>query len=336
VSLRHRPMRPKDVAECARIIASHSVIGPRYGSAIADLRPAWLRVLHSESKRAVVIEEVNGSQATICFVGVSVFVGDDFVREIKSSPLFWFGPQLATRIMRGDSPLLSDRQVREANSCGGLTMITWEGCIHPDFEKHSEIYRMIISLFIEEHRGYLWKEVIASQMESLERLQWTIKTGGLLWQPEYGRYIESLEMDPREFIRKPHIVGMTKEIERRRPGSWVGALFDYRPPQIGFSRSEQRLLLSALSGRTAEELSNDLGVSGSTIKNTWRSIYNRAASRLPGLFLDDSQADGRVSERGKEKRRHLLAYLRDHPEELRPVSQALLRQAADQQQRSRS
>jgi hypothetical protein len=324
VALQHRPMRPKDVAECARIIAMHPVIGPRYGSAIADLRPAWLRLLKSEAKRAVVIEEVNRSHATICFVGVSVFVGDDFVRELKTPPLLWFGPQLAKRIMRGDSPLLSDRQVREANACGGLTMITWEGCIRPDFEKHSEIHRMILSTFIEEHRGYLWQEVIASQLESVERLQWTIKTGGLLWNPKCGQYIESFKINPREIIRKPHIVGVTRKIDQSRPGSWVGALFDYHPPQIGFSRGEQRLLLSALSGRTDEELSNDLGTSFSTIKNTWRSIYNRTTSCFPGLFLDHSQADVRISERGKEKRRHLLAYLRDHPEELRPVSQKLL------------
>jgi hypothetical protein len=330
MGLRHRPMRPKDVGECARIIAAHPVIGPRYGSAIADLRPAWLRLLKSEAKRAMVIEEVYRSHATICFVGVSVFVDDDFVRELKTPPLFWFGPELAKRIMRGNSPLLSDSQVREANSSGGLTMITWEGCIRPDFEKHSEIHRMLLSVFIEEHRGYLWKEAIASQLESIERLEWTIKTGGLLWNPKCGTYIDSLEIDPLEIIRKPHIVGVTREIERRRPGSWVGALFDYHPPQIGFSRGEQRLLLSALSGRTDDEISNDLGTSLSTIKNTWRSIYNRATSCLPELFQDHSQADVGIPERGKEKRRHLLAYLRDHPEELRPISRKLLQQASTQ------
>jgi hypothetical protein len=270
----------------------------------------------------MVIEEVNRSHATICFVGVSVFVSDDFVRELKTSPLFWFGPELAKRILRGDSPLLFDKQVRKANSIGGLTMITWEGCIRPGFENHSEIHRRIINVFIEEHRGYLWKEVIASQLESVERLQWTIKTGGLFWNLESGKYLESSEIDPQKIIRKPHIVGVTREIERSRPGSWVGSLFDYHPPQIGFSRGEQRLLLSALPGRTDDELSSDLGASLSTIKNTWRSIYNRAVSGLPELFLDHTEA-----KRGKEKKRRLLAYLRNHPEELRPFSRKLLKQA---------
>lgn len=320
MDIRYRPMRPKDVAECTEIIAAHPIIGPRYGSAIANLRPAWLRLLECEAKCAAVFEEMDRSRARICFVGVSVFVSDDFVRELKRAPLFWFGPELARRILRGDSPLLSDRQVREANSCGGLNLLVWEGCIHPDYEKNGEIYRKSISAFIEEHRGFLWKELIAQQIESLERLHWTVDTGGLIWNPESGRYVKSLEKDPRKILREPHILGVTSEIDRSRPGSWVGTLFDYHAPQIGFSRGEQKLLLSALSGRTDEEVSGDLGASLSTVKNRWRAIYNRAMSCLPELFLDQSQTDGRMSERGKEKKRHLLAYLRDHPEELRPLS----------------
>ena len=328
-------MQPKDVAECAGIIASQPHIGPRYGSAISDLGPAWLRLLGCEAVNAMVIEEVIGSQVTICFVGVSLFVNDDFVRELKDPPQFWFGPELARRTMRGNSPALSDRQVREANSNGGLNSVTWEGCIRPGFESHLELHRKVIGVFIEQHRGYRCKEAISSQIESVERFLWVLKTGGLLWDTKHGRYVDSLEKDPSEIIRAPHILGVTREIEHERPGTWVGALFEYHPPKIGFSRGEQKLLLSALSGRTDQELSDHLGVSVSTVKNTWRSIYNRSASCLPELFLDPSQADARISERGKEKKRPLLSYLRDHPEELRPVSRKHLQQSAAQQGLSR-
>jgi hypothetical protein len=335
MGLQDRPMQPKDVAECARIIAAHPVIGLRYGSAISDLGPAWLRLLGCEAMNAIVIEEVDGSRATICFVGVSVFVCDEFVRELKTPPQFWFGPELARRVMRGDSPLLSDRQVREANSYGGLNTITWEGCICPGFESHAELHRKVVSVFIEEHRGYLCKEAISSQMESVERLLWVLKTGGLLWDTKHDLYIDSLEKHPSEIISDPHILGVTRKIEQNRPGTWVGALFDYHPPKLGFSQGEQRLLLSALHGGTDQELSDHLGVSVSTVKNTWRSIYNRTASCLPELFLDQSQGDARISERGKEKKRPLLSYLRNHPEELRPVSRKHLQQAVAQQGLSR-
>lgn len=330
MGLRYRPMRPKDVRECAEIIAAHAVIGPRYGSAIADLRPAWRRLLSCEAKRATVFEQVERSQATICAVGVSVFVHDDFVRELKTPPLFWFGPELVKRILRGDSPILSDKQLQKANSCGGLNLLVWEGCIRAAFEKDGEIHRGIMSAFIEEHRGFLWKEVISSQMESEERLQWTLAGGGArLWDPANARYVDSLHQDPKEIMREPHILGLTRNT-KLWGGSWVDVLFDYHPPRCCFSRSEQRLLLLALSGGTDEELSDGVRTSLSTIKNTWRSIYNRAASRLPELFPDHSKTGVRSPERGKEKRRALLAYLREHSEELRPVSQKLLQQTATQ------
>jgi hypothetical protein len=55
-----------------------------------------------------------------------------------------------------------------------------------------------------------------------------------------------------------------------------------------------------------------------------------ARSLLPELIPDNPQADERSSKRGKEKKRRLLAYLRDHPEELRPFSRKLLQQASIQ------
>jgi hypothetical protein len=141
--------------------------------------------------------------------------------------------------------------------------------------------------------------------------------------------VESLEKTPREIIKEPHVVGVTRGIEQKRTGSWVGGLFEYHPPQFGFSRGEQRLLLSALSGQTDMELSDELGTSLSPVKSTWRSIYNRVASRLPELVPDDSQTNAQNSDRGRQKRRCLLTYLHEHLEELRAVSQKLLRVAVN-------
>jgi hypothetical protein len=336
MGLKHRPMRPKDVAECAEIIALHPVLGPRYGGrAKPDLLRAWLQLLGSEAMKAAVFEEPEGARLAIRGFGISVFVTDNFVRELKTPPLFWFGPELARRILRGDSPVLSEKQIREANSKEGLNLVVWEALPRPGFDQRNDIYHLMVTSFIEMHRGFLWKEMITAQVESAERLRWALDAGGLLWSPSRSRYAHSSEGKHQEVIRRPHIVGVTRDVEFGRAGSWVGTLFDYHTPQIGFSRGEQKLLLSALSGGTDKEVHDDLGASLSTVKNTWRSIYNRAALRLPELFVDQSKMDVRSFERGKEKKRHLLAYLREHPEELRPVSRKLLRQAVAQQGLSR-
>jgi hypothetical protein len=329
VTIRHRPMEPKDVRECADIVAAHPVIGPRYGSQIGDLSKAWLRLLACEAGNTTVFQESGDPRAPICFVGISMFVTDDFLRELKVPPLRWIGPELMRRILGDDWPVLSGRQFREANSLGGLNLLTWEGCMRPEFETNIEILRLVMSGFIEVHSGFLLKEVISSQVESVQRLRWTLQTGGLLWNPVSGCYQKCCNNeDLEEIVRNPHILGTSRTAELDNQESWnatwVGSLFDYHPPRCGFRPSEQRMLLMALGGGTDDELSQELGVSIPTVKKMWLSVYRRVDQNLPEVNPNHPQPDGELTQRGKEKKRHLLNYLRKHPEELRPVSQKLL------------
>jgi hypothetical protein len=320
VALRWRPMESKDVAGCAEVIAAHPVIGPRYGPALKDLGQAWLRLLGSEALTTAVFEEVERGRATLAGVGVGVFVRDNFISELKNPPQFWFGPELTKRILNGNSPVLSDREVREANSGEGLTELVWETLPGPRFAKSSELYHLMGRAYIEIHRGYRLKEMITSQAESPERLQWAVDAGGLYWEPRSARYVKSLKKGTEKFAQKPHIVGITRELELGRPGSWVGSLFDYHPPRFYFSAGEQRLLISAISSPTgtSQALAKKLGVSLPTIKKMWLTIYNRVAEHAPDWITKGAKS-GPETKRGKEKRRLLLAYLQEHPEELRPV-----------------
>ena len=168
----------------------------------------------------------------------------------------------------------------------------------------------------------MWKEIRASSAESVERLQWILYSEGRLWDPAAGRYVEAVERNLQEVVGEPHIVGITRDIARARQGNWIDAMFHYRPPQVGFSRAEQLLLLTTLRNEAAgadQELAAALGVSMPTVKKMWLSIYRRAAS-LSELAPDGCEQGHEPVHRGKEKRRRLLAYLRNHPEELRPLS----------------
>jgi hypothetical protein len=163
MSLGWRPMEPEDVAECAEIIAAHPVIGPRYGSAIKDLGRAWHRLLGSEAMTTAVFEEVDRGRAHLAGVGVGVFVRDEFIREMKTPRQFWVGPELTKRILNGNSPVLSDKEVREANSGEGLNELVWETITGPSYAKRTEIYHLMGSAYIEIHRGFRLKEMITSQ-----------------------------------------------------------------------------------------------------------------------------------------------------------------------------
>src|ERR1700722_1237164 len=320
MSLRWRPMKPKDVAGCAALIASHPVIGPRYGPALQDLGRAWLRLLGSEAMTTAIFEEVENGRANLAGVGVGVFVHDEFVREIKTRPQFWIGPELVKRVLNGNSPVLSDHQVREANSGQGLNELVWETLLGPKFAGRTELYHLMGGTYIEIHRGFRLKEMITSQAESPQRLQWAADAGGLYWDAQAARYVKSLKKGAEVFAHQPHIVGITRELEFGRPGSWVGSLFDYRPPRFYFSGSEQRLLVHSISERTETNavLARQLGVSLPTVKKMWLSIYDRVAEHAPELMAAEGESAS-DTKRGKEKRRRLLGYLQQHPEELRPV-----------------
>src|ERR1700753_94263 len=105
-------MQPGDVHEAAEIIAQHPVIGLRYGSAIEDLATAWLRALSSEAAHGFVLHSEENDDTPIYGLNFTTIVNDDFVRELKTPPHFWVGPELTKRIVRGNSPLPTEKQLR--------------------------------------------------------------------------------------------------------------------------------------------------------------------------------------------------------------------------------
>jgi hypothetical protein len=316
-------MQFDDIRECVDMVANHPVIGPRYGPMLELLPQAWLRLLQYEAKFAFVAQDGESSHARICLFGISIFVHDDFLREMKAPPHFWVGPELTRRIINGESPLLTAKQLREENSRNGLNLVGWEACVHPEYEPHGEAQRYLMSVFIQNHRGYRWKEVIAVQCDIAGKLDYVLRTGGYIWDSVANGYTTTLRSDPSEIVSGPHVLGITRDLELKRQGdwgaSWIGALFDYHPPVLGLNQTQQCLLSHALQGVTDEKLAAILETSIPSIKKQWISIYLRLKDRLPELVPDPLEENGSSNGRGKEKRRRLLGYLREHPEELRPV-----------------
>ncbi len=249
MALRHRSMRREDVQECVEIVGAHPLLGPQYGNVIKDLRSVWLSLLGREAFRAVVFEDAKDSKVRTVGVGVSSFVSDDFLRDLKTPPFIWIGPELTKRILCGNSPLLSDKQVRQANARGGLNLLTWVGAFNADHLQSAEGFAAMITAFIDAHRGFLLKEITAHAM-TLENLEGAIRSGGLFFSPVEARYVESLDKPLHEVLDAPYLIGLTRELAMARFGTWIGSFFVYQPPRFGFRPSEQRLLLAALEGGT--------------------------------------------------------------------------------------
>jgi hypothetical protein len=91
------------------------------------------------------------------------------------------------------------------------------------------------------------------------------------------------------------------------------------------SPSQQRLLLFALKGDTDQVLAEKLHLSLAAVKKTWAAIYEKAETYLPGL--SKPPGDTQIHEnfrRGAERKRHVIAYVRENMQELRPVSHELI------------
>ena len=218
--------------------------------------------------------------------------------EDAAAFLDWSGTN-CRRIDVANLPFSPNGSFREANLRDGLNLVCWEGCFRPEYEADHELQRYTMSIFIQEHRGYRWKEVISSQSERADRLEFVLKTGGALWDPLAGRYTSTLKKDPSEIVSKPHIMGITRQGDWA--GNWVATFFDYHPPMLGFNRSEQRLLSCALPGATDEQLAEMLGTSLPAVKKLWVSLYHRV-ERLParvGCPIHFNRMLRQVAEEGK-------------------------------------
>lgn len=331
--LRYRPMQPNDVAMCVEIVASNPILGPRYGTTISDLEMTWMSLLGSDAFTAVVFEEFGKDGHRVVGAGVSAFVSDAFVREMKSPPLVWIGPEIVRRISCGNSPVLSDKQMAEMNTRGGLNLYGWHSAMSEEGGNRVDFLNAVFGNFVEVHRGFFINEVLG-QADSIGMVEAMFNTGAGYFDPEVHGFVQRPAASAEDILSRPHLIGQTRE--RVVAGGWLSgsSLFSRQVPQFAFRRSEQRLLRSALQGGTDEDLSNELSVSLSSVRKMWLTIYDRVAARAPEILFERLQACHEESGRGKGKKHRLLAYLREHPEELRPISRKLLARSAATRQRS--
>jgi hypothetical protein len=203
MTITYRPMRPKDVRECVEIVAADPIVGPRYLKVIGNLPAVWLELLGSEAFRAIVLEHSSkASGVEIVGVGASAFVSDDFFRAVKTPPFFWTGPEITKRIVRGTSPVLTDKQVRLGNSNPGLNLIVWEGVVRASYHTEPEAHHSMLAGFLEVHRGFRLKELLGHGT-NVVGLEATFRMGNMFLSSVDGTYIDYMERTPQELLSVP-------------------------------------------------------------------------------------------------------------------------------------
>ena len=314
--LSHRPASPQDLDACWRVVRGDRF----YPTGLRETRTAfWQKLMAEEAMLSVVVEDSERPPETrLRAFSFSVFVTDAFAAEAKAVLPPGIAGHLHAQTLAGASPILGHAAIARANARGGLTLVLNPfGYAVEDSEKAlMAATEMMFGCLFTYHAGYQIKEAL---FESYGQ-DWTFQnvTAGLRTRTAYERYAAAHPdaMPPPE--HQPTLLGLTREEVFGSLGNRFFPLFVHSRPQFGFRRSEQALLGHALRGGTSEDCASALGVSLSAIKKRWEAIYDRVAQSAPDLLSPLPYETPPEKTRGLEKKDRLLAYLRQHPEELRP------------------
>jgi DNA-binding CsgD family transcriptional regulator len=313
--------RKADLRDLASCLALHESLELPYAETSRKILPnLWQESLLNGTMQIFLVENRAGAAGSrVVSFNAFIFVTDEFCSEVRSTLHSYLNVELARRYCLRRLPVLNREQIARANADAGLNvMVCFEGWAHDGLSpeqvflaraKQSDALRFGLS-------GYRIKEFLAYPVGE-GALRWMLNAGARIRRP-YSNCFQNRTSFRPAFSQRPCLVGLTKKEALAHPGSSVADLFIYTPPRFLFSRSQRILLLHALRGETCETLAASLSVSPWTVKKRWHAIYERVAdvdSELLPLPIADGPAS---SSRGTERRRHLLNYLRQHLEELRP------------------
>ncbi|HEX3369096.1 MAG TPA: hypothetical protein VHS56_05940 [Candidatus Cybelea sp.] len=307
-----RDIEMADIERCVSHLASPFLCAPESHGALASM---WSEIVTEGSGIAAIAFDRAGK--TIIHFGVSVFVSDERADAYHRCAQPKIAQQMLSDWERGERPFLAADEIARANAGSGLNLVVayYGGILSgglPDERVYAADYESSRRVF----RGWNLRSYTAEifpHNEQRDGEKW-----GETLNFRVGTYSNDQLKEARiPFDRAPCVWMARREDAISSPSYALTLIFSlYAPPVFGFRRHEQRLLVLALDGRTDETIASITHISVPTVKKRWREIYGKVAGIAPSIpVLCGPLADG---VRGVEARRHLLNYLRDHPEELRP------------------
>ena len=238
--------------------------------------------------------------------GMGVFVPRAFADGELSDPKPGLNSRIIAGLAYGQPVVLTRSEIGLGNLSKGLDFVVmygaWrEGALNA--EQLAEVKARLGISFVEHYTGYRFlrvlKEAIGASQIALARATGT-----------YRVVAEFPETDSALAV-------VTRESAAAAPYSVAASLYRYRTPVLRLRPAEQKLLLAAMVGKTDAELCGEIGLSIEAIKKRWLSVFARIEQFKPEIL---SAPSGEGDGRGPQKRHRVLAYIRAHPEELRPFA----------------
>jgi hypothetical protein len=250
--------------------------------------------------------------------GYGFVLPEEWVRQeqLETRPSAFVIRRIYTGMLDGSFKLLSDAEIGAANAQGRFHFLNFYTQRRKDLNDPyvQSVFNIANEAFRIAGGGY---NIQAMYFETSAQDAPAIAAAGF----PRRLYVDESSLDHLSEQTRPAFLSVTREEVRASfPGTSVRHVFDHHPPLFRFSASQRRLLWLALFDDSDAHLTERLEISVHGLKKLWRGIYERIEDRMPEFFGDASSGD--EGKRGPEKRRQVLAYVRQRPEELRPWSNA--------------
>jgi DNA-directed RNA polymerase specialized sigma24 family protein len=280
----------------------HQTLDEEYRIIFANSKPMSLVVN--------IIDEKTGAEKLVA-AAIAAMIHEWAFEALLTSNEPYTNPKFLSWIAQGRKPFMSNRHLARANVTEGATMIpmtfSWSNSL--TMEAAAYVRQMVFHRFADRYAGNKLRRMVAEPCNPV-MLRGCLEAGYRIVN-DYGSWAEANGMLNSPI--RPHLVVAEQADAFATVNSFLLRMFCYSPPQLKLTILQQEVLILALEGRADPEIADILGITEDAVKARWRLIYHHADTLAPGLL-----PSGKTGGRGVEKRRTLLSYLRDRPEELRP------------------
>ncbi len=295
---------------CRENLAACLEIEPRHlGNALVGSEQAfanWSELINRRSFNSIVVEDDTARGRRPIAFGASVFATTQFVDDELSEPRPGLESRLIASLSSPRPAILSDEEVTNANVSKPMDVIILGGSWLPQGitpEQVKQVQMLLPFNFVECHTGYPLHRILTETVTQFQH-EFQMSAGVFRRIRSYPDGERALTM-------------MNESSARSVSGSLAAKLFDYKAPVLGLRDTEKQLLSQALRGGDDVQIAARVHLAIPSVKKRWQSVFSQFENVLPDV-LHEAGTARELNHRGTQKRHHVLTYVRQHPEELRP------------------
>lgn len=313
MALHCRPVEQEELGRCQALTAAWGR-GVHSAETQATLPEVW-RALLGQGRLSFYVfvdDEAPPAERVQGYVTAG-FASDAWADEVTTHDRPWLCRQMVEATLRGEALLLDRAGQARANGGAGVNAFGLDFAL-----ADSDWYLPRVVRWFPLMEWSLRDWLAGWRLRSVAREMFGFDTYLMARGAGYPLLRDLRRAVPADtpLRERPYLCGAYRERALRRPSSLLARLFLDQAPVFDFSDGEREVLELALRTLADEDIAARLHLSPHTIKMRWRRIFAAVQRTRPDLLPDDGGVEGQG--RGSEKRRHLLAYLREHPEETRP------------------